>query len=423
MRILFVAMPQSEHAVRHISAISEQGWDIHIFPSYETTVLPYFKNITAYHSTSIDTKGFDPSIRIRTLFPNSVASEAYRLGQNAYIYTEKFPRFRRLIRRLKPKLQRYMAWADRHQWLVRIIHETKPDIIHSQTLFNGGNLTYIAREQFNAYYPNERFPKWIVSNWGMDLHFLGQIPEHQSYIRPVLKTCDYFICECERDVEMARSHGFAGAVLPILPIGGGYNIDRSRSFMQPGPPSARRTIAVKGYQNLVGRSLVALRALELNAELLKGYRIAIYLLPADYSELAPYLAQKLGVPVDIIPRQESHDEILKLHGESRFSIGLSISDAISTSLLEAMMMGSLPIQSDTACADEWVTDGKSALIVPAEDPHAVAAAIRRALVDDNLVDTAAEINEQTVRARLENEIIQPQIVNMYKQIISESKTG
>jgi hypothetical protein len=40
-------------------------------------------------------------------------------------------------------------------------------------------------------------------------------------------------------------------------------------------------------------------------------------------------------------------EILKLHGRPRISISLSISDAISRSVLEAMVMGAFPIQRMT----------------------------------------------------------------------------
>jgi glycosyltransferase involved in cell wall biosynthesis len=82
-----------------------------------------------------------------------------------------------------------------------------------------------------------------------------------------------------------------------------------------------------------------------------------------------------------------------------------------------MLMGSFPIQSCTACADEWIVGGKSGLIVPPEDPHDVADAIRKALSDDRLVDTAAEINAQTARQRLEAGIIKPKVIQMYQEIL------
>jgi len=113
--------------------------------------------------------------------------------------------------------------------------------------------------------------------------------------------------------------------------------------------------------------------------------------------------------------------MLRYYSRSRIYIGLSISDAISTSLLEAMVMGAFPIQSYTACADEWIVDGKSGFIVPPEDPDVIAKAIRRALRDDALVDQAAEINAKTANARLDYSIIQPQVVKMYRDILEERK--
>jgi glycosyltransferase involved in cell wall biosynthesis len=81
-------------------------------------------------------------------------------------------------------------------------------------------------------------------------------------------------------------------------------------------------------------------------------------------------------------------------------------------------MGSFPIQSNTGAQDDWVTDGKTALIVPPEDPAEVEAAIRRAVRDDALVDSAAEENARTVE-RVEQRLIQPQVVELYKHVASQ----
>ena len=78
-----------------------------------------------------------------------------------------------------------------------------------------------------------------------------------------------------------------------------------------------------------------------------------------------------------------------------------MSDGISTSFLEAMVMGSFPVQSWTSCAGEWIVDGKSGILVPPDDPAPVAAALRRALTDDRLVDAAAERNRAEAGRRLD----------------------
>lgn len=159
-------------------------------------------------------------------------------------------------------------------------------------------------------------------------------------------------------------------------------------------------------------------ALKLCVDQLSGYEVVIYSAEQEDVRIAAELfEQDTGIKVTILP-QTSHEEILKLHGRARISIGLSISDAISTSLLEAMMMGSFPIQSGTACANEWITEGKSGFIVPPEDPYRIADAIRKALSDDMLVNSAAEVNAQTAWPRLEQGIIKSQVVKMYQEILA-----
>ena len=59
------------------------------------------------------------------------------------------------------------------------------------------------------------------------------------------------------------------------------------------------------------------------------------------------------------------------------------------------------------------------LIVPPEDPEPVAAAIRRALSDDALVDRAAELNARVARERLDELVIRPQVIAMYEKVAGQ----
>lgn len=81
-------------------------------------------------------------------------------------------------------------------------------------------------------------------------------------------------------------------------------------------------------------------------------------------------------------------------------------------------MGAFPIQSNTSCADEWIKNGESGFIVPAEDPEVISRAIRQAVLNDALVDTASEINSRTAHERLDESIIRPQVMKMYEEILS-----
>lgn len=393
LRILFVVRPPSVHSARWINQIAGRGWDLHVFGAFESPWHPDFENVTVYsyatRSTNHGSKGF----RNKRLWPLPIATERAKM--------------------LASGLPEH--WTSRAAWLARVIRWLKPDILHSLEFQQAGYLTLKARALYEG-----RFPPWVVSNWGSDIYLYGSLTEHVDKIKGILAACDYYACECHRDVKLAREYGFTGIALPVLPIAGGFQVNHLAQYRQPGATSMRRVIALKGYQHWAGRALVGLRALELCAEQIKtgGYTVAIYLAGEDVRIAAEHMALRTGISLEILP-QVSHEEVLRLHGRSRVSIGLSISDGLSTSALEAMIMGAFPVQSNTSCLTELVRDGESALMVPAEEPAEVATAIRRALADDAMVDRAAELNMRLAAERLDYSVIQPQVVEMYKRIASE----
>ena len=387
MRILFIAMPDSLHTARWIAQIAEQGWDIYLFPAYIGATHPKIMNTTVFGSLPRGKNGLNRTVKFAwwTILP-------FWLD---YLVT---------------KVMRVPFSACARKALEIIIRWICPDIIHSLEIQHAGYLTFAAKEKLPG-----KFPAWIVTNWGSDIYLFGRLTEHKAKIQAVLASCDYYSCECQRDIGLAQQLGFKGEILPVLPNTGGFSLHELISLRNDDTPSSRRTILLKGYQNFAGRALVGLQALRICADILDGYCIAIFSASDDVRIAAELFQQDTKIPVEIIPAV-SHDAVLGTHAKSRIYIGLSISDAISTSLLEAMVMGVFPIQSCTACADEWIEDGVSGFIVPPEDPHVIAQAIRRAIEDDEMVNRAAEINAQTAAERLDCAIIQPQVVDIYQKI-------
>jgi glycosyltransferase involved in cell wall biosynthesis len=88
-------------------------------------------------------------------------------------------------------------------------------------------------------------------------------------------------------------------------------------------------------------------------------------------------------------------------------------------MLEALAMGAFPIQSNTACADEWLVHGETGMIVPPDDPYEIADALRRALTEDALVDNAAERNAQVAAERLDSEKIKALAVSLYEEALNK----
>ena len=398
MRILFVAMVNSIHTARWINQIADQGWDIHLFPSQDSDINPELRNITI-HDRLVRSVNTGKNVKQGKSLP-------WPLPGSANLANRAISRLRRV---------EFARWTKaRNQRLARLIDKIEPDIIHSLEMQHAGYLTFEAMKICQS-----KFPPWMLSIWGSDLYLFSRLAGHVSKIRAALSACNYFGAECQRDLDLAKTLGFQKETLPRLPMFGGFDLDTLRRLWQPGPISARRLIVLKGYQDWAGRSLVGLRALELCADVLKEYRIAIPVASEDVKLAAELMSSRTGIPVDIIPPY-SNLEILKLHGRARTSIGLSISDGLPASFAEALVMGSFPIQSCTSCADEWIEDGKTGLIVPPEDPEPIAAAIRRAVSDDYLVDRAAELNAYTVRERLDCRSIQPQVIAMYRKVAAKS---
>ena len=127
------------------------------------------------------------------------------------------------------------------------------------------------------------------------------------------------------------------------------------------------------------------------------------------------LKRVCGVQASVLP-QSLHSDILRLMGRSRIAIGLGMSDGSPNTLLEAMIMGAFPIQSDTISTGEWVESGKNGFLVTPEDPEVVAVAIRLALSDAALVEHAAEINARIADERLDRECIRSEVVSLYKRV-------
>ena len=102
-------------------------------------------------------------------------------------------------------------------------------------------------------------------------------------------------------------------------------------------------------------------------------------------------------------------------GRARIAVGIGLADGTPVAMLEAMTMGAFPIQSDTVSTAEWIRDGENGLLVPPKQPEFIAWAIQRALMDDKLVEQAARINADIAAERLDQEMIRPRVIELYKK--------
>ena len=235
----------------------------------------------------------------------------------------------------------------------------------------------------------------------------------------MLKSADFYSCECHRDIELARELGFAGQVMPVIPNAGGFDLPYVANRRQLRRPSQRKLILVKGYQSFAGRALTALDAVEQCESELQGTMIRVYSASLETKARVSELKTSTRLDIDVL-EHASHDAMLRLFGRARVYLGVSISDGISTSMLEAMAMGAFPVQTHTACCSEWFKDGESGFAIPPDDLPVIVDRLRRALNDDALVDRASELNWETVQSRLDQDAIQRVAMGFYETIFAEN---
>ena len=294
--------------------------------------------------------------------------------------------------------------------LCAYILSIQPHIIHSFVVQGASHLVLEAKNKIKA-----NFPPWITTSMGSDLSYYGRKPGHSQIIKMVLSNCEYHFAECHRDIKLAANLGFKGKVLDILPGAGGLNLNHCRGMWTKGTVSERKYILLKGYQNDLGRALVALKAIESCSKLLKNFKIGIFGASPQVVKEARALALRTKLKIEILP-WISHEKHLTRLGTARIYLGLSIADGICMSLLEAMAMGAFPIQSNSACTLRLFTQGEGGFRVKAEDAQDVANKLSQALLNDNLVCRASILNFQMLKKNMDQTRVATRALNAYEKV-------
>lgn len=303
--------------------------------------------------------------------------------------------------------------------LARVIKILKPDLIHSMEYQHSAYLVLAARDLLKRERPNFDFPRWLATNWGSDIFLFGRDEKHARQIRRVNEAIDLYSCECGRDLEIGRRFGYLGPAMPVLPNSGGIDVVQAQTYRSTAPPSKRKLIMVKGYDHFAGRAMISLAVVEKYADRLKDYEIVMFSVGVNPRVRALELKAAGTLNIKVID-WAPHDEILEHFGRARMYLGISISDGISTSVLEAMMMGAFPIQTNTSCCEEWFVPGETGLAVSPDDFEQICSAFERALTDDDLVDRAAPRNFDIIRSRLDRSVIDGKVREFYERALSSS---
>lgn len=420
-KVLFVAMQMSTHTARWINQVADEGWDLHLFPVNHLPAIPEMRGVTVHHPWHMfrprrlirrflgssekvrNTDECKSGLPVKAIYPLPMVLPLARAATGA-----------KYIRLGESEAQAPLAFGP--HVLAHLIRRLKPDLIHSMEFQHCGYNVLRAKEIVGP-----GFPPWLATNWGSDIYYYRQFDDHRRQISRLLQNIDFYSCECQRDVVLARELGMKAHVLPVMPNTGGLDLAALEPLRRRSSPSARRLVMVKGYQHFAGRALVALDAIERCSQALQGFKVVVFSSSAETTERVRQLKATSKVDIEVLP-YANHEAMLRLFSQARAYLGVSISDAISTSMLEAMATGAFPIQTNTSCCDEWIEDGKTGFTIPPDDAALIAERLHRALTDDVLVDAAAELNWMTVCERLDQNILKKKAIAFYDEIFRKLGT-
>ena len=378
MKILFVSMP-SLHAVRWIENLYESGHELYWFD-----VLGKGKLYT--------------EISILQITDWKKRKMPYIKGE--YFLQRKLPS---IYTTLQPFLE-----VTANEKLRKILNEIQPDLVHS---FEMQSCSYPILETM------QKFPhiKWLYSCWGSDLFYFQNQQQHVSKIKAVLSRIQYLHTDCNRDFLIAQSLGFKGRHSGVIPGGGGFHLEQFLSFSQP--LFERKIILIKGYQHNVGRGLVLVKAVQSIQESIQklGFKVVVF---GAHPMVIDYIKEN-ELPYEVHDRHGlEHQDLLQLMGKSILYLGNSISDGMPNTLLEAIIMGAFPIQSNPGkVTAEIITAGENGFLIEnPNDYNGISNLILKVLQQPELLQKAFEINQKIAKERLEYLDNQQKILALYQQI-------
>lgn len=395
-RILIAGALESPHFQRWCEQLSGMPFEFHLLP----------------------TNGLDSSLRDR--YP----------GFTVHIYKPSF------IARMIARLLRFCGVRIRNRFLEnrrvafigRILEKVRPQVVHS----HGLNVNW--RNQMVEIHMVRRSSRWahttpwLYTSWGTDLDFFPKVDAAQDkIIRQIMPDVDILVTECERDRRLACEYGFSGFFWGKLPMFGG--VDERLLAELCTKTSARRLILVKGRDNNaesgqdpVGRAWFILDAVERERDILEGYDIVVLQASPHIAERVDAIA-KNGISISAPQRFASYNDVLSLFWRARAFIAMTVNDGLPSSLCEAMAAGALPVHSDLESVAEWIKDGENGILTPPEDVDAIAAALRRVVSDDALLDSAAVLNRKAVNENLRFGDVRKRVLQLYHNCVAFGREG
>ena len=289
------------------------------------------------------------------------------------------------------------------------------DVLHAHYAVPHATAAILARSML----PAGQRPAVVTTLHGTDTTLLGRDPAYAPAIRYALEASD--AVTAVSDFLRRETHRLMGVAREIDVI---HNFFDARPAART-REAVRREIGLADGQKLVlhlsnlrpvKRIDVMLNAL---AKIPDRERFKVVVLAGG--SFAPYqgLVRQLGLQDTVVVRESVAvvEDYLQAADVGLFT---SDSESFCLSLLEAANFGCASVSTHVGGIPEVVTDGDSALLVPAGNSVAVAEALQRLLGDDDLRLRLGAAAKVRARSAFSTERIVPQYEALYRRVISPS---
>jgi glycosyltransferase involved in cell wall biosynthesis len=297
-----------------------------------------------------------------------------------------------------------------------LLKEIKPDVVHSFAMQVSCKPIIAVMERYS------HIP-WIYSSWGSDV-FMSNMRyiDNTTFLR-IIKRVTHHISDCDRDRTILKTRGFEGISFDIIPGNGGIKTQS----LDVDSEMERDTILIKGYDDIVGRGLIILEAINaLNKALLEPYKLVIYGASQRMEDFTSMFKLPAKFNIRLIPKTSplGQKELFTLMNRSILHIGNSISDGMPNAMLEAIAHGVFPIQSNPggATSEIIVHNVNGLLINNPESPEEIKELIILALKNKALIENARAINYGIILEQYDWNIIHTKILNIYKSMFEPIET-
>jgi glycosyltransferase involved in cell wall biosynthesis len=217
--------------------------------------------------------------------------------------------------------------------------------------------------------------------------------------------------------DIAAQMGVESSRMTVVPVGVDHTVFRPRADVHPVPGR----LMVTSSSDVPMKGLVPLLEAVAKLRTERDVELVVIGSPRPDGRVARAIDRLGLVPIVRCVTGISDDELARNYGQAEVAVVPSLYEGFSLPAIEAMACG-VPVVATTGGALPEVvgTDGETGLLVPPDDPGALAGAIGRLLDDPDLRARLGDAGRQRVLGRFTWEVTAQGTVDQYQALVAEN---